>query len=33
LLEQDAVVEHFEIALPGLDEIFIRAVQGEGSPQ
>jgi ABC-2 type transport system ATP-binding protein len=33
LLEQNAVVEHFEIALPGLDEIFIRAVQGEGSPQ
>jgi ABC-2 type transport system ATP-binding protein len=33
LLAQDVVVEHFEIALPTLDEIFIQAVQGDVSPR
>jgi ABC-2 type transport system ATP-binding protein len=33
LLAREVVVEHFEIALPTLDEIFIRAVQGEDSQQ
>ncbi len=30
LLDADVAVEHFEIATPTLDEIFIRVVQGEG---
>jgi hypothetical protein len=30
LVEQEAAVEHFEIAVPTLDEIFIMAVQGIG---
>jgi ABC-2 type transport system ATP-binding protein len=29
LIKQNAVVEHFELAIPGLDEIFIRVVQGD----
>ena len=33
LVAKDVVVEHFEIALPTLDEIFIRAVQGEMAPR
>jgi len=31
LLARDVVVEQFEIAVPTLDEIFIRVVQGEGA--
>ncbi|HJW90492.1 MAG TPA: ATP-binding cassette domain-containing protein [Anaerolineales bacterium] len=30
LVAQDAALEHFEIAAPTLDEIFIQAVQGKG---
>ncbi|HZU86555.1 MAG TPA: ATP-binding cassette domain-containing protein [Anaerolineaceae bacterium] len=30
LVERNVAVEHFEIATPTLDEIFIRVVQGEG---
>jgi ABC-2 type transport system ATP-binding protein len=30
LVEQDVALEQFEIAVPTLDEIFIRVVQGEG---
>lgn len=29
LLEKGADVEHFELAIPGLDEIFIRVVEGD----
>ena len=32
LVEQGVCIEQFEIAMPTLDEIFIRVVQGEGSP-
>jgi ABC-2 type transport system ATP-binding protein len=32
LLARGVVLEHFEIALPTLDEIFIRAVRGDVSP-
>jgi ABC-2 type transport system ATP-binding protein len=32
LVEQGVQLEHFEIATPTLDEIFIRVVQGEGGP-
>jgi ABC-2 type transport system ATP-binding protein len=31
LVERNVAVEHFEIATPTLDEIFIRVVQGEGT--
>jgi ABC-2 type transport system ATP-binding protein len=31
LVERNIVLEQFEIAMPTLDEIFIRVVQGEGS--
>jgi len=30
LVELDIPLDHFEIAMPTLDEIFIRVVQGEG---
>jgi ABC-2 type transport system ATP-binding protein len=33
LVEQNIPVEQFEIALPTLDEIFIRVVKGEGAEQ
>lgn len=32
LVEQGAAVEKFEIAIPSLDEIFIRVVEGNGVP-
>ena len=31
LIEQDGIIEQFEIAIPTLDEIFIRVVQGDGA--
>jgi ABC-2 type transport system ATP-binding protein len=30
IVAQEIAVEHFEISMPDLDEIFIRVVQGEG---
>jgi ABC-2 type transport system ATP-binding protein len=32
LVERGTMIEAFEIAVPTLDEIFIRAVRGEGVP-
>lgn len=33
LVQQGVILEHFEIAAPTLDEIFIRVVQDEGHPR
>jgi ABC-2 type transport system ATP-binding protein len=30
LVQQGVILEHFEIAAPTLDEIFIHVVEGEG---
>ena len=31
LIDQNVIIEQFEMAVPTLDEIFIRVVQGEGA--
>jgi hypothetical protein len=33
LVAQNVALEQFEIAVPTLDEIFIRVVRGEGAAQ
>jgi hypothetical protein len=33
LVQRSVPLEHFEIATPTLDEIFIQIVQGEGAPE